>query len=245
MNGQRRQWWRGWWIEMKEIWQIKPGVEGRDERDADNASCNIDEETEGKGRAVVKATQTACKPAHTPSPPLPGVKWCRHTLQPQTGLNKEDPEACGKVPGTTSVDQEPTVSCPLLKAISIASSMLQHEWSLALGGISAAAPDTEQISARTPCCWGPVDVFLRWSGEYLMSIVESRPLSSSPPADWHEVSIRPIPGSPRRELLSTSNMDSLNTEGSAVARRGQEESLNQELTNSTVGGDVTVMVQAS
>lgn len=53
------------------------------------------------------------KPARPPHlPPLPGVKWCRHTLQPQTRLNEEDPEACGKVPGTTSVDQEPTVSCP-------------------------------------------------------------------------------------------------------------------------------------
>lgn len=47
-------------------------------------------------------------------PLLPGVKWCRHTLQPQTRLNEEHPEACGKVPGTTSVDQEPTVSCPSL-----------------------------------------------------------------------------------------------------------------------------------
>ncbi|KAK5867314.1 hypothetical protein PBY51_011818 [Eleginops maclovinus] len=35
---------------------------------------------------------------------------------------------------------------------------------------------------------------------------------------WQEVSSRPIPGSPRREPLSTSNTDSLNTEGSTVAR---------------------------
>lgn len=40
---------------MKELGQIKPGVEGRDERDADNSSCNIDEETEGKRRVVVEA----------------------------------------------------------------------------------------------------------------------------------------------------------------------------------------------
>lgn len=37
-----------WRIEMKEMGRIKPEVEGRDERDADNTSCNIDEETEGK-----------------------------------------------------------------------------------------------------------------------------------------------------------------------------------------------------
>lgn len=30
-------------VQMKETGQIKPGVEGRDERDADNTSCNIDE----------------------------------------------------------------------------------------------------------------------------------------------------------------------------------------------------------
>lgn len=48
-----------WRIEMKETGWIKPGVEGRDEKDADNTSCNIDEETEGKGRVVVKAAQTA------------------------------------------------------------------------------------------------------------------------------------------------------------------------------------------
>ncbi|KAF3688766.1 hypothetical protein EXN66_Car004438 [Channa argus] len=74
---------------------------------------------------------------------------------------------------------------------------------------------------------------------------KSKPLSSSPPADWQEVSIRLIPSSPRRDLLSTSNMDSLHTEGKAVACRGQEESLNPELTSSTVGGDVTVVVWAS
>ncbi|KAK2917789.1 hypothetical protein Q8A73_004535 [Channa argus] len=171
-----------------------------------------------------------------------------------------------------------------VKATSITSSMLHHDSSLALGGISTAAPDTEQISACTPHCWDPVDMFLHWSGEYLMSIVEStipaghearsycirqgkrlsrnsppllitplvftlssksKPLSSSPPADWQEVSIRLIPSSPRRDLLSTSNMDSLHTEGKAVACRGQEESLNPELTSSTVGGDVTVVVWAS
>lgn len=32
----------------------KPGVEGRDERDPDNTSCNIDEEADGKGRALVE-----------------------------------------------------------------------------------------------------------------------------------------------------------------------------------------------
>lgn len=48
-----------WRIEMKETGRIKPGVEGRDERDADNTSCNIDEETEGKGRAVFEAAQAA------------------------------------------------------------------------------------------------------------------------------------------------------------------------------------------
>ena len=38
---------------MKETGWIKPGVEGRDERDADNTcTCNIDEETEGKRRRV-------------------------------------------------------------------------------------------------------------------------------------------------------------------------------------------------
>lgn len=58
-----------------------------------------------------------------------------------------------------------------------------------------------------------------------------------------EVSIWPIPSSPRRELLSTSNMDSLNTEGRAVACRGHGKSLNQELTNSTV--DAVAMVQRS
>lgn len=74
------------------------------------------------------------------------------------------------------------------------------------------------------------------------------PLRPSPlllvsPADWQEVSAEPIPGRPRRELLSTSNMDSLNTEGKAVACRGHKESLNQELTNSAV--DVAAMVQGS
>lgn len=67
--------------------------------------------------------------------------------------------------------------------------------------------------------------------------------SPSSPADWQEVSIRAFPGCPRRELLSTSYMDSLNTEGRAVACRGHEESLNQELTNSTA--DVAAMVQGS
>ncbi|TNN86957.1 hypothetical protein EYF80_002712 [Liparis tanakae] len=85
----------------------------------------------------------------------------------------------------------------------------------------------EPISACTPLCRGPVDIFLHWSGAYLMSIVE-------------EVSNGPIPGSPRRELLSTSYTDSLNSEGNAVALSGQEESLNQDRTSSTVGGDVPV-----
>lgn len=44
---------------MKETGQIKPGVESRDERDADNTSCNIDEQTEGKRRVVVEAALTA------------------------------------------------------------------------------------------------------------------------------------------------------------------------------------------
>lgn len=39
---------------MKEEEWIKPGVEGRDERDADNTSCNIDEGTFGKGGVVVE-----------------------------------------------------------------------------------------------------------------------------------------------------------------------------------------------
>lgn len=43
-----------WRIEMKETGWIEPGVEGRDERDADNTSCNIDEASKGKGRVVVK-----------------------------------------------------------------------------------------------------------------------------------------------------------------------------------------------
>lgn len=34
-------------------------VKGRDERDADNASWNIDEETEGRRRVVVEAAYTA------------------------------------------------------------------------------------------------------------------------------------------------------------------------------------------
>ncbi|KAK9516615.1 hypothetical protein VZT92_024535 [Zoarces viviparus] len=63
-----RQWWCGWWnrdvrlprrIEMKETGRIEPGAAGRDERDADNTSCNIDEEAEGKGRVVVEAAWTA------------------------------------------------------------------------------------------------------------------------------------------------------------------------------------------
>ncbi|KAK2842339.1 hypothetical protein Q5P01_012539 [Channa striata] len=123
-----------------------------------------------------------------------------------------------------------------VKATSITPSMLQHELSLALGGISTAAPDAEQISACTPHCWDPEDMFLHWS-------VQTALLLSS--TDWQEVSIRLIPSSPRRDLLSTSNMDSLHTEGNAVARRGQEESLKPELTSSTVGGDVAVMVRAS
>lgn len=41
---------------MKETGPIKPEVEGRDERDADNTSCNIYEETEGiVEREVVEA----------------------------------------------------------------------------------------------------------------------------------------------------------------------------------------------
>lgn len=74
---------------------------------------------------------------------------------------------------------------------------------------------------------------------------QSKLVSCFPPADWREVSLRPISGSPKEELLSTSNMDSLSTEGTAVARQGQEKSLSLELTSSTVGGDVTVSVQAS
>ncbi|KAG7522275.1 hypothetical protein JOB18_018007 [Solea senegalensis] len=63
--------------------------------------------------------------------------------------------------------------------------------------------------------------------------------------DWQEVSIGSIPGSPRWELLSTSYMDSLNTEGNAAVRGGQEESVSPALTSSTVGGDVTVKLQHS
>lgn len=48
-----------WRVEMKETGRIKPGVEGRDERDADNTSCNIYEETEGKGKVVVEAAHKA------------------------------------------------------------------------------------------------------------------------------------------------------------------------------------------
>lgn len=44
---------------MKETGRTEPGLEGRDERDADNSSCNIDEESEGKGRVAVEAAQTA------------------------------------------------------------------------------------------------------------------------------------------------------------------------------------------
>lgn len=69
-----------------------------------------------------------------------------------------------------------------VKAISITSSVLQCEWSLALGGISTAAPDTEQISACTPRCWSPVVMFLHWSGKYLMSIVE---VDQNIWARWH------------------------------------------------------------
>lgn len=39
---------------MKKTRHVKPGVEGRDERDPDNSSCNIDEEAVGKGRVVVE-----------------------------------------------------------------------------------------------------------------------------------------------------------------------------------------------
>lgn len=113
------------------------------------------------------------KPAFPPPPP--SLVWSgADTRSNHRPGWMRDPEACGKVPGTTSVDQEPTVSCPssglgvrhAVKAISITSSMLQHEWV----GSPAAAPDTEQISACTPHCWGPVDMFLHRSGEYLMSI---------------------------------------------------------------------------
>lgn len=45
-----------WRPEMKETGRINPGVEGRDERDADNTSCNIDEETKGKVRVVAEAS---------------------------------------------------------------------------------------------------------------------------------------------------------------------------------------------
>lgn len=78
-----------------------------------------------------------------------------------------------------------------VKAISIISSMPQHEWSLALGGISTAAPDTQQRSACAPhCCWGPVDIVsLRRSGEYLMSIVEvdQNTLSSLTPLHFQQL----------------------------------------------------------
>lgn len=39
---------------MKETRRVKPGVEGRDERDPDNTLCNIDEEAEGEGRVVMR-----------------------------------------------------------------------------------------------------------------------------------------------------------------------------------------------
>lgn len=39
---------------LDEIW-----VEGRDERDADNTLCNIDEEAEGKRREAVEAASTS------------------------------------------------------------------------------------------------------------------------------------------------------------------------------------------
>jgi len=48
-----------WRIEMKERGRIEPGAGGRDERDADNTSCNINEEAEGYGRVVAEAAQAA------------------------------------------------------------------------------------------------------------------------------------------------------------------------------------------
>lgn len=89
---------------------------------------------------------------------------------------------------------------PAVKAISITSSMLQHEWSLALGGISTAAPDTEQISACMPHCWGPVDMFLhleRWisyehcggGSKHLSSLTlrHFQKLCCCVPTQWYQV----------------------------------------------------------
>lgn len=117
------------------------------------------------------------KPATLPTrhhhhKPLPGVKWCRHTLQPQTRLDKEDPEACGKVPDTTSVDREPTVSRPS-SGLRVRARCQGHVRNIlhaaALGRISTAAPETEQRAACTPHCWGPVDMLLHWHAEFVMS----------------------------------------------------------------------------
>lgn len=43
-----------WRRRMKEKGWIQAEVEDRDERDADNTSCNIDEETFGKGGVGVR-----------------------------------------------------------------------------------------------------------------------------------------------------------------------------------------------
>ncbi|CAB1420861.1 unnamed protein product [Pleuronectes platessa] len=158
----------------------------------------------------------------------------------------------------------------------------------------------EQLCACTPHCQGPVDAFLHWSSEYLMSLAEdvdqkhlssatlhrtsnspvvvfqhnegkklsricplllittlgftlpsrSTPLSSSPPPPLLQQTGRrsasgQSPAAPAGSCCQQATRRSLNTEGNAVARRGQEESLNPELTNSKVGGDVTVTVQDS
>lgn len=74
------------------------------------------------------------------------------------GLNEEDPEACGKVPGITSVDQEPTISCPS-SGLKVPAHCQGHGHNIlhaeALGRISAAAPDRVDIcmhvSLLGPC----------------------------------------------------------------------------------------------
>lgn len=98
------QWWRGWRSELSGCpggkgWKRQGlydlGWDGRDERDRDNTSCNIDEESKGTVRAAVEATASAWW--HTW--PVWQGNGCRWYRAPSDSLRGRKKKQLSKYPG--------------------------------------------------------------------------------------------------------------------------------------------------
>lgn len=126
------------------------------------------------------------KPAH---PPPPSSPWCEvvqtHASTTDQGWMRRILRRVGKSQASLQLIKSQLFPVPLqasrfqrtVKDMAITSSMLRP-WEG-----SPQQPQTEWISACTSHCWGPVDMFLYWSSEYLMSIVEE---DQNIWAHWHD-----------------------------------------------------------